>query len=205
HPPGYILYVVVGRILNAWLADPTATYVTLAVLFSGLTTFVVYYLARAVYDRATALAAATLLAVSPLFWFYGSVGLTYTGEAFFAYRALNGSRSDAYLAAWYLGIAGGMRQSLLVLLFPLWCGSVIVGVRKVLVLVVGLAILGVSVLTWFVPMIWLTGGLEQYLTASVELAESVVKPTSIVGGPLETTLRMSRYFLESVLGALGPL
>jgi Protein of unknown function (DUF2723) len=212
HPPGYILYVVVGRIVNAWLADPTATYVTLAVLFSGLTTFVVYYLAREVYDRATALAAATLLAVSPLFWFYGSVGLTYAGEAlfastvaFFAFRALNGSRSDAYLAAWYLGIAGGMRQSLLVLLFPLWFGSVAVGVRRLRVLVVGLAILGVSVLTWFVPMIWLTGGLERYLIASVELAESVVKPTSIVGGPLETTLRMSRYFLESVLVGLGPL
>src|SRR5438093_657312 len=115
HPPGYILYVVVGRIVNAWLDDPTAAYVALAVAFSGLTTFVVYYLACAVYDRTTALAAAALLAVSPLFWFYGSVG------------------------------------------------------------------------------------------ASVELADSVVKPTSILGGPLETTLRMSRHLLESVLVALGPL
>ena len=58
HPPGYILYVGLGRIVNAWLADPTAAYVTLAVVFSGLTTFVVYALARAAYDRPTALAAA---------------------------------------------------------------------------------------------------------------------------------------------------
>src|SRR5207244_892282 len=76
HPPGYSLYLVLGRLANAWLDDPTAAYVTLAVIFSGLTTFVVYYLARAVYDRPTALTAAALLAVSPLFWFYGSVGLT---------------------------------------------------------------------------------------------------------------------------------
>src|SRR5204863_3949897 len=137
HPPGYILYVGLGRIANAWLHDPTAAYVALAVAFSGLTTLVVYLLARAVYDRATALAAATLLAVSPLFWFYSSVGLTYAGEALFAstvayfgFRALNGSRSDAYLAAWYLGIAGGMRQSLLVLLFPLWIVCVALGVRR---------------------------------------------------------------------------
>ena len=66
HPPGYILYVVLGRLVNAWLGDPAAAYVLLAVVFSGLTTFVVYLLARAIYDRATALAAATLLAVSPL-------------------------------------------------------------------------------------------------------------------------------------------
>jgi len=81
HPPGYILYVGLGRIVNAWLGDPAAAYALLAVVFSGLTTFVVFYLAREVYDRATALAAATLLAVSPLFWFYGAVGLTYAGEA----------------------------------------------------------------------------------------------------------------------------
>src|SRR5438132_4615017 len=73
------------------------------------------------------------------------------------------------------------------------------------VVLIGLAILTASVLTWFLPMIWLTGGLERYIAASVELAESVVKPTSIVGGPFEVTLRMSRYLLESVLVALGPL
>jgi len=66
----------------------------------------VFYLAREVYDRATALAAATLLAVSPLFWFYGAVGLTYAGEAlcavtvaYFAFRALKGSETDSWLAA----------------------------------------------------------------------------------------------------------
>src|SRR5438876_1363432 len=143
HPPGYILYVALGRLVNHWLHDPTAAYVVLAVAFSGLTTFVVYYLARIVYDRATALASATLLAVSPLFWFYGSVGLTYAGEAlfaslvaYFAYRALNGSRTDAWLAAAYLGLAGGMRQSLLILLFPLWLGCVVVGVPRVRVVVI---------------------------------------------------------------------
>ncbi len=212
HPPGYILYVALGRLVNAWFDNPTATYVALAVVFSGLTTFVVYYLARAIYDRATALAAATLLAVSPLFWFYGSVGLTYAGEAlfastvaYFAFRALDGSRTDAWLAAGYLGLAGGLRQSLLVLLFPLWLGCTVVGLRRVRVVAVGLAILGGCVLTWFFPMIWLTGGLGRYLTASIELADSVVKPTSIAGGPLDVTLRMSRYLLESVLVGLGPL
>src|SRR2546428_8827502 len=53
HPPGYILYVVLGRVVDAWLHDGTAAYVLLAVLFSGLTTFVVYYLARVIYDRPT--------------------------------------------------------------------------------------------------------------------------------------------------------
>src|SRR5438477_7485188 len=202
HPPGYIRYVALGRVVNIWLDNPTAAYVALAVVFSGLTTFVVYFLAREAYDRATALVAATLLAVSPLFWFYGSVGLTYAGEAlcastvaYFAFRALRGSETDAWLAAGYLGLAGGLRQSVLLLLFPLWLGATIVGVRRLRTVVVGFGIIAVAVMAWFVPMIWLTG-LERYLAASLDLAETVVKPTSILGGDVEVTLRMSRYLLE---------
>ena len=212
HPPGYILYVALGRLVNAWLDDPAAAYVALAVAFSGLTTFVVYFLARAIYERTTALAAAALLAVSPLFWFYGSVGLTYAGEAlfastiaYFAYRALQGSRADACLAALYLGLAGGVRQSLLVLLLPLWLGAAGVGLRSARVLAAGLALLAGAVLTWFLPMIWLTGGLARYVAATAELADSVVRPTSIVGGPLATTLAMTRHLFESILVGLGPL
>ncbi|HEY3067907.1 MAG TPA: glycosyltransferase family 39 protein [Methylomirabilota bacterium] len=212
HPPGYILYVVIGRLVDAWLGDANASYVLLAVVFSGLTTFVVYYVALAVYDRPTAVASALILAVSPLFWFYGSVGLTYAGEALFAsvvayfsFRALRGSESDAWIGAGYLGLAGGMRQSILVLLFPLWLGSIVAGVRRARTVVVGLIIVLAASLAWFVPMVWLTGGLARYLEASRDLAETVVRPTSIVGSPLEASLRMSRYVLESILVGLGPL
>lgn len=213
HPPGYILYVGLGRLVNAWLQEPAAAYVALAVAFSGLTTFVVYALARAIYGRGTALASATLLAVSPLFWFYGSVGLTYAGEAliasvvaYFSYRALRGSATDAWLAAAYLGVAGGLRQSALFLLFPLWLVAAVVGLRRVRPVLIGVALMAGTVLAWFLPMIWMTGGLERYLAASRDLADTVVKPTSILGGgAFDVTLRMSRYVLESVVVGLGPL
>jgi hypothetical protein len=212
HPPGYILYVALGRLVHAWVADAAAAYVLLAVAFSGGGTFVVYLLARAIYDRPTAVTAATVLAVSPLFWFYGAVGLSYAGEAlmasavaYFSFRALRGSETDAWLAAGYLGLVGGLRQSLLVLMFPLWLVSVVVGVRRRRVIVVAGAVFASAVLVWFLPMIWLTGGLGRYLDASRYLADTVVKPTSILGGPLEVTLRMSRYLIESLLVALGPL
>ena len=212
HPPGYILYVALGRLVNHWLRDPTAAYVVLAVVFSGLTTFVVYYVARAVYDRPTALASGMLLAVSPLFWFYGSVGLTYAGEAlvaslvaYFSLRALRGSETDAWLAAGYLGLAGGFRQSALVLLFPLWLGATVVGVRRARTVLIGVVVVATAALAWFLPMVWITGGLARYLEASLDLAQTVVKPTSIIGGAFEVTFRMSRYLLESVVVALGPL
>jgi hypothetical protein len=199
-------------LVNAWVADPAATYVLLSVLFSGLTTFVVYQLARAMYDRPTALAAASLLAVSPLFWFYGTVGLSYVGEAlgasvvaYFAFRALRGSETDAWLAALYLGLAGGLRQSMLVLLFPLWLGSAVIGVRRARTVAIGLAVMALATLTWLIPLVWLTGGLQRYLAPTIDLALFALRPTAIGTGSLQALFAMQRHLVESILVALGPL
>jgi len=212
HPPGYLLYVGLGRLLNASLSDPTLAYVALAMLFSAGSTFVLYGLARRLYDRATAFVAASLLAVSPLFWFYGSVGLTYAGEAFaasvvarFAYATLTGSGRHLYWGALALGLTGGMRQSVLLLLLPLWLGCAVLGTRSRRRLALAGGILLASVLAWLLPMMWLTGGPAAYLAASTQLYESMLVPTSVLGGSLEITLAQLRYLLESTLVGLGPL
>jgi hypothetical protein len=212
HPPGYLLYVALGRLLNASLANPTLAYVALAMLFSAGSTFVLYWLARRLYDRATAVTAASLLAVSPLFWFYGSVGLTYAGEAFaaslvawFAYGALSGHVPSLYWGALALGLTGGMRQSVLVLLLPLLLGSALLGVPSRRRQAIAGGILIASVLAWLLPMLWLTGGPAAYVGASTQLYGSVLLPTSVLGGSLEITLAQVRYLLESTLVGLGPL
>jgi Dolichyl-phosphate-mannose-protein mannosyltransferase len=212
HPPGYLLYVALGRLLNMPLADPNLAYVTLAMVFSAATTVAVFCLARALYDRVTAAAAATLLAVSPLFWFYGSVGLTYAGEAFgaslvaaFAYGALRGHPRSLYVCAAALGLVGGIRQSVLVLLFPLCVACAVKGIRNLRRLLGAAALMVAAVLSWFLPMLWLTGGLTAYLRASTQLYGSVMLPTSVLGGSLDVTLAQARYVLASVIVGLGPL
>jgi hypothetical protein len=218
HPPGYLLYVGLGRLLNAWVGDATLAYVALAMLFSAGTTFILYWLARRMYDRPTAVVAASLLAVSPLFWFYGSVGLTYAGEAFaatvvawFAYRTLTEGGRHLYWGAFSLGLTGGMRQSVLLLLLPLWLGAALVDIRsrpesrpgRRLTLAGG--ILVASVLAWLLPMMWLTGGPAAYVAASTQLYGSMLLPTSVLGGSLEVTFAQARYLIESTLVGLGPL
>ena len=219
HPPGYLLYVGLGRLLNAWVSDPTLAYVALAMLFSAGTTFVLYWLARRMYDRATGVVGASLLAVSPLFWFYGSVGLTYAGEAFaatvvawFAYRTLTeGGGRHLYWGAFTLGLTGGMRQSVLLLLLPLWLGAAVVDIRSRpgpgphrRLILAGFILVG-SVLAWLLPMMWLTGGPAAYVAASTQLYGSMLLPTSVLGGSIDVTLAQARYLIESTLVGLGPL
>ena len=218
HPPGYLLYVGLGRLLNAWVGDPTLAYVALAMLFSAGTTFVLYWLTRDMYDRATAVVAASLLAVSPLFWFYGSVGLTYAGEAFaatmvawFAYRTLTAGGRHLYWGALVLGLTGGIRQSVLLLLLPLWLGAAVIDIRLQSAarprrrLVVAGVVLAGSVLVWLLPMMWLTGGPAAYVAASTQLYGSMLLPTSVLAGSLDVTLAQLRYLIESTLVGLGPL
>src|SRR5260370_37986294 len=212
HPPGYLLYVALGRLLNASLGDPTLAYVARAMLFSAGTTFVLYSLARRLYDRPTALIAASLLAVSPLFWFYGSVGLTYAGEAFaasvvawFAYGALTGHVRSLYWGALALGLTGGMRQSGLVLLLPLWLGSALLRIRSRPPMALPGRIPLPSIPALLPPMVGRTPGPAAYVGASTQLYGSVLLPTSALGGSLEITLAQVRYLLESTLVGLGPL
>ena len=150
--------------------------------------------------------------MSPLAWFYGSVGLTYAGEAFgasvvawCAWGALGGSARQLYLGALALGLMGGMRQSVLVLIFPLWLGTAVVGLRSWRRLLAAGGVLACAVLAWLLPMIWLTGGLGAYVGASTQLYGSVVLPTSVLGGSLDITLAQARYVAESVIVGLGPL
>ena len=164
------------------------------------------------YDRPTALTAATLLAVSPLFWFYGTVGLTYAGEALFAslvaYFAFRALRAASRRLARRRVPGAGRRSSAITsscFSFPLWLISVVARAAAPARSSSRACDPPPRRLAWFLPMIWLTGGLERYIDASRRPRRYGRKPTSILGGPLEVTLRMSRYLLESVLVALGPL
>lgn len=188
HPPGYVLYVALARAVNAVTADAAVTLTGLALAASAVTVFLVYRLAWTLYGRATAVVAATALAASPLFWFYGLLGLSYTTEAALAtalaalvWRIRSGRPADVVWSALALGLAGGVRQSVLVLLFPLWLGMAWARLRRWPPLLAGLGVLALTIAGWLVPMVWLTGGPGPYLAAGLELFDSTIRATTVLG------------------------
>src|SRR5262249_31331666 len=131
HPPGYILYVAAARLVRLVVGDPAQSLVWLSIAASGAAVFLVYWLAWVLYGPLPAGLAAGGLAASPLFWFYGEVGLPYAVEAALAclvatqaWPARRGWPGAALRSAVALGLAAGVRQSLLPLLFPLWAAAV---------------------------------------------------------------------------------
>lgn len=208
HPPGYILYVGLGRLVDAVARDATASLAWLALAASVVTVILVYRLAWQLWGRATAVVAAGALAASPLFWFYGLVGLPYTTEAALATAVAasiwwmrGGGRRAVFWSAVALGTAGGVRQSVLLLLFPLWLGMAWDGRRDRRGVGLGLGVLGLTTAAWLVPMVWLSGGPVRYVGAGLELFQSTVRATTVLG---DWRLNLVAL-LEGLLLGLGAL
>jgi hypothetical protein len=189
HPPGYLLFVGLGRALTLVAGDAAASLTWLAIGASGATALSLYVLAWRLGGRGAAVVATTGLAASPLFWFHGTVGLSYaaeaalaTGIASLAWAMRGGDRRVLVGAAVALGLAGGVRQSILPLLLPLWVGMAWLGFRRWRPVLGGLLVVGLTALTWLVPMVWLAGGPGAYLRAALDLYRSTVHATTLLGG-----------------------
>jgi len=211
HPPGYVLYVAAARIVDVFVGDATASLVWLSIAASGAAVFFVYRLAWMMYGRLSAAVAAIGLATSPLFWFYGEVGLPYAVEAaltamvaMLTWPARCGRARAVMASAVGLGLAGGVRQSLLPLFVPLWATTAWAGMRRVGPLAAGGALMALTTALWLVPMLHLAGGASAYLSASAELFDSTVRQTTVMA-PGWAWLGTARALAEAAVLGLGLL
>lgn len=197
HPPGYPLYIGLLRLLAALGIDPLHGMVALAILGGALGAgCIVLVTNRLVAGRLSGLRsavfAAALYIFNPLLWFYGELPLIYALEggvtvllAWAALRMEEGKR-PFLLACALFALAGGLRQSTIILLSPLFLfglwrtwrrGRLTVG------LFLGGGALGaVLVAAWFVPLCLAAGGYRAYQRISSEHFKILLPQTSILYG-----------------------
>jgi len=170
HPPGYFLYICLGRLFNTIFHDPNLALVALSILASCGLVLVIYQMALEWFDQRAARFAGLLFLFSPLAWFHGTVALTYIVGAFFSalfgylcWHVDRGRPGFLLPAAIVLGIAAGVRPSSFVFLLPLFLFSV----RRTTLpgKALASAALLLTLAAWFVPMIVASGGLKSYFGA----------------------------------------
>jgi hypothetical protein len=190
HPPGYPLYIGILKLLNALGVDPLHGMVALALLGGSLGAFCIVLLTARL--DGPPLFAGALYATNPVLWFYGELPLIYALEggvtvllAWLAVRMEEGRRSFLVACAAF-ALAGGLRQSTMVLLAPLFLfglwrtwrrGRLTVG------LFLGGAALGAGiVLAWLVPLCVAAGGYGAYRRIGAEHFGTLLPQTSILYG-----------------------
>ncbi len=190
-PPGYILFVALGKVVNYIFNDPNTSMVFLSVVFSILTAVLIYFFVKQILSRRIAVVTSILLIFNPLFWFYGEIASIYIFEAFFSvliaylsYNVLKGDGRFLYLSALVLGLAGGFRLDLVEFMFPLWLFCLWFGKTSYFKISKALIVLILAVLSWFIPTIISTGGLGQYLQLSAAQSSASSLTSIFLGASL---------------------
>ena len=194
HAPGYWLYVALGRLVRAVTPLGAADGLLAASAVAAAATVALgWTVGRAMGGRWLGAATAGVLLTSPFVAFYGSSIGTYPFDALaslvllhLAFRATPGSW-HAPAAAAALGLAGGVRQSSLLLLAPLAAVALLRCARRapsparVLVTTAAAGAAGVAV--WLVPMaLEQPGGLAAVREESGRMWRQAVEVSSPVYG-----------------------
>jgi len=189
HPPGYLFFVGFGKGINLIFNDANHTMIFISILFSVLTVILIYFLVKQMFSPLIAITSSFLLIFNPLFWFYGEIATIYLSQAFFAtlivylsYQVFKGNEKYFYPSILALGLAGGFRQDLVILMFPIWLFCLFYNNRNSKRILMAFIVLIFSVLIWFVPTVILAGGYEQYSHLSDLLFWMCVPRTSILFG-----------------------
>ena len=215
HPPGYFLYICLGRLFNFLVHDANLALVLLSIVASCGTVMIIYRLALDWFGQRAAEFAAVLFLFSPLAWFHGTVALTYSVEAFFSallgdlyWRIHSGKTRLVVPTSVILGIAAGVRPSSLLFLGPLFLFSI----RKAKPgkQILGIAVLVLTVTAWFLPMIWIGGGFGAYFGALLSLWKLVPSRDTVFNSSPGTSMARActvvlGYFLCFGAAALAPL
>ena len=170
-PPGYPVFVAMGRVVQLVIPDANSALVAVAMLLSAGAIAALYLLGRTLFGQAAGIIAALYLLFSVTFWTNGAVALAYpslalftTLVALFAWRCHQQGRAVAIWLPFALSIAyaigGGFRPDLLLFLLPLWLfGYWRLPMRTIIASGICVCMI---VLLWFVPTIALSGGWSGY-------------------------------------------
>jgi hypothetical protein len=187
HPPGYIVYVWLCRLVDLLFDDAQTTMLWISVVASALAVGALFYLGRSMFDRRIGLVAALFLATSPLFWFYGEIALPHTLDTllvvvsvWWLYKVMQGDHRYLYPAVTVVAVAGGVRQQTIIFLAPL----LLFALRRVewkRFLTAG-ALGAVICLAWFVPLMQWSGGIGRYLEITGAFTRRFQSTTSVLMG-----------------------
>lgn len=129
HPPGYILYVLTAKVMAWFTGDVNASLVWISIIAAAGAVVALYFLGKEMVNRRVGLIAALVLLFGKVFWANSEIAMSYTVLSFLmivsvliGYKFIKNPSRIAYLywGSFFLALAGGFRQDVLLFLIPFW-------------------------------------------------------------------------------------
>lgn len=216
HPPGYILFVGILRVVLAVVGDASLSVTLTATLFTCASSILLFLFAMKLYgDRNSAILAAFFWLASPLVWFSDLTGAVYSAGAFASLATAYGVYSfwknpgerSAILAAGVFAASAGIRQDQTVFLAPLCLFPFLRSRACRRYFPLSLIVFVLGFLTWYIPTVEYSGGYKIYSALVRAQFLQSAKITSIFfGAALRAHVGLlARLTYELLLGLLPVL
>jgi len=102
HPPGYPLYILLGKFLYYFFKSDVRALTFLSALFGSLSVFITYLFTKRMFNKKVALFSAIILSILPVHWVLSEIAISNIPGLFFltllvyiSYRDLTGSNDEA--------------------------------------------------------------------------------------------------------------
>jgi hypothetical protein len=188
HPPGYPIYMFLGRILFSVTHDELAALTWISIISGSLTLIPLYHLTRAMYDRKTAILTCLVLMLLPGFWLPSEKATTDVVATFLltlgATLLYFGSKGNgtATLLSWVVySFSIGVRPTHLAFV-PLWLYESL-KTKDLKQLFFSICVFIVTCLIWIMPVIWVTRW-DRFLVATRYVFVGTANTDFVFANPL---------------------
>lgn len=211
-PPGFPVYVVLGRLFRIVLGDSRAAFTSVSAVSGALVIVLVYILGRFITrDKLTAPAGAMIVAVMPMQWLTAEKALSDMPGLAFSLASITALWAGRENSRWFivgsglLGLSLGVRPQsntvgILLFAWAAWPMLKTPSARRTLAAATG--VFAAAVLLWLIPTIQSTGNLNAYRELLNAHGNHVWQSDSLFGGGMpsgaEVTARI-KDFLDTLL------
>lgn len=210
HPPGYILFVLMGKIFNFFIKDANLSFIAINIIFSFLSTAILFSLGCAIKNKYVGISSSLFFLFSSVFWFEGVTAFPYIMECFFSilcaylcYLTISGNEK-ILLNSFILALAGGVRQNLILFLLPLFLYSIFYFRKNLFSNILKSGIIFTLVcIAWFLPMCYFSGGISEYRKVLAGQLEYVLKFSFFKGGYPALLENTKKTLLYTIFGGVG--
>jgi len=207
HPPGYLLYILLGKAFYVLLQDDTKALTALSVLTGSLTTIPVYLLTKKMFNKTTAIFASILFIIIPVTWTLSEVALTNMPGLFFltifAYLLyISSNNPKKIIATSFLGGAIlGVRFTEVPIIVAL-IGLMLIRQFSIKHSIYSLVALVAGATAWLLPLVFITGT-KNFLDSYLWIANYVIEHDALLEARLERLFYLLKVGYTPYFALLG--
>lgn len=201
-PPGYPLYIIIGKLFNLFLNDKALALSLMSAVLGSLTTIPLFLLAKKMFSTWVAVTATLLFAFTPIHWLLSESALTNIPGQFFLVTLsyllylYRNSYNAVVIISLFFGLMLGVRFAEIPIIFSLITLVLIYNKSIKLAVFAYLSFL-IGLLMWLLPLVFLTGP-DNFFNSYKVTANYIFNYDTVIGNKLSGTssikLRFYDYF-----------